>query len=966
VRNSPSTLALFILFAPSALLAGGPKYVAGTTYFDPAVIGQPVRWASGALNYYVDQGPLNARINNQQATAMVDAAAALWSAVPAAGILLKNSGTLAEDVSSANAIPGNPIFGNPVFAQPSDVAPSATNIPIAVIYDADGSVTSSLFGAGSSDPTSCQNNGVYAWLDNIRTNATIAHAVILLNGLCATNPNLVAMMQYELERAFGRILGFDYAQVNHGTSASSQADAMFAWPIMDPLSGVCGAAGGTCIPDPDHLHYDDVAAINRLYPITASNAAYFPGKQITASNTVSIQGTITFRTGAGMQGVNVVARPLDANGNPLYQYTVTAVSGALFSGKRGNPVTGWTDTDGNALTLWGSADPALQGLFDLSGIPLPPGMTSATYQVSFEPINPLYMLTESVGPYLDGSPSPSGTMPPLTIPDVSRGSSQTLTVSIPDSASGNLQDAIATPDAPRALPASGLWCGRLGQVGQTDWFAFPVRSGHTFTVVTQALNESGVPTPTKALPVIGVWDGANQVSAPSLGWAPPFNGYATGETWLQVSTSSDDIVRLGIADFRGDGRPDYTYNGWVLYADSIQPQHLPLAGGPVVIHGMGFHPVDSVRIGGQKAIVTSISPNEITAIAPAASSGITGSVDVEVDDLPIFYASTIISGGISYDSGNRDSLTLNSAPSGTIPIGVPIPFTVTALSPALSPVSGVTVTFTVASGNATLGCGATVCSVHTTGDGIATTNITAPAAGPSVVIASLSNGASLQSHFTGGTPPTLAALTPMLSVAAGSTVDWTTQALALNNGSPAPGQTVAWQSASTIRPNGAPAATTNTSGIAAKSLAVGPLDKGQQITSAACLNGTTQCVTFTALGARPEYAYLESVSGTSQNLPVSNTPGQITLRVRDMNGNPMAGGTVTFYQALYAWTPPCPPHGRCAQSQLLATQTSTATSTLDGSVSFVPASIPGVPTRLNGLAVTGNSSTLTVVIEQHP
>ena len=966
MSRSSATLALFVLLSPAALTAGGPKWVAGPAYFDPAVVGQPVRWAGGVVNYYVDQGPLNAQITNPQVTVMVDSAAALWSSVPTAGVLLKNSGTLSEDVSSANAVAGQTAFGNATLAAPSDVTPSATNFPVAVIYDADGSVTSSLFGAGSADPTSCQNNGVFAWLDNIRTNATIAHAVILLNGLCATNPNLVSMMQYELERAFGRILGLDYAQVNHGTSASSEPDAMFAWPIMDPLSGVCGAAGGTCIPDPDHLHYDDIAAINRLYPITPSNAASFPGKQITASNTVSIQGTITFRTGIGMQGVNVVARPLDANGNPLYQYTVTAVSGALFSGKRGNPVTGWTDTAGNSLTLWGSGDPALQGLFDLSGIPPPPGMTSATYQVSFEPINPLYMLTESVGPYLDGSPSPSGTMPTLTIPNMSGGTSQTLTVGIPDSASGNLQDAIATPDAPRTLPASGLWCGRLGQVGQTDWFAFPVRTGHTFTVVTQALNESGAPTPTKALPVIGVWDGANPVSAPSLGWAPPFNGYATGETWLQVSTTSDDIVRLGIADFRGDGRPDYTYNGWVLYADSIQPQHLPLAGGPVVIHGMGFRPVDSVRIGGQKAIVTSISPNEITAIAPAAQSGITGSVDVEVDDLPIFYASTIISGGISYDSGNGDSLTLDSAPSGTVPIGVPIPFTVTALSPALSPVSGVTVTFTVASGNATLGCGATICSVRSTGDGIATTNITAPAAGASVVIASLSNGASLQSHFTGGTPPTLAALTPMLSIAAGSTLDWTTQALALNNGSPAPGQTVAWQTASTIRPNGAPAAITNISGIAAKSLTVGPLDKGQQITSAACLNGTTQCVTFTALGARPEYAYLESVSGTSQNLPVSNTPGQITLRVRDMNGNPMAGGTVTFYQALYAWTPPCPPHGRCAQSQLLATQTSTATSTLDGSVAFVPASIPGVPTNLNGLAVTGNSSTLSIFIEQHP
>jgi hypothetical protein len=75
---------------------------------------------------------------------------------------------------------------------------------------------------------------------------------------------------------------------------------------------------------------------------------------------------------------------------------------------------------------------------------------------------------------------------------------------------------------------------------------------------------------------------------------------------------------------------------------------------------------------------------------------------------------------------------------------------------------------------------------------------------------------------------------------------------------------------------------------------------------------------------------------------------------------------VTLYQALYAWAPPCPTHGRCTQAQLLAIQTSTATSTLDGSVSFIPAFIPGVPTTLVGLAVTGSSSALAVNIEQHP
>ena len=481
--------------------AGGPKYVAGTAYFNPSVVGQPVHWSGGVVNYYVDQGPLNSQISNQQATAMVDAAAAIWSAVPTAGVVLTDSGSLNEDVNGANVM-----AGNQVFAAPADVTPAATNYPLAVVFDADGSVINSLFGAGSSDPTSCQNNGVLTWLDNIQPDATIAHAVILLNGLCATNSNLVEMMQYELERAFGRVLGLDYAQVNPGALTNGEPNGLLGWPVMHPMSGVCGSAGGICIPNPAQFRYDDIAALNRIYPITAANIASFPGKQITAASTVSIQGTISFRTGIGMQGVNVVARPLDANGNPLYQYTVTFVSGAYFSGNRGNPITGWNDPTGIRSRSGAQTIPPCRASSISAEFPCRPGMTVADYQVTFEPINPLYMLTESVGPYVDGSPAPSGTMPVLSVPNMSAGSSTTLTVTIADSAAGNADDAIASPDMPRRLPPSGLWCGRLSQVGQTDWFAFPVRAGHTFTIVTQALNESGLPTETKALPAIGVWD----------------------------------------------------------------------------------------------------------------------------------------------------------------------------------------------------------------------------------------------------------------------------------------------------------------------------------------------------------------------------------------------------------------------------------------------------------------------------
>jgi hypothetical protein len=954
--------ALFAAFSAQPASAGGPKYIAGATYFNSAVLGQPVHWSGGQVKYYVDQGPLNSAISNQQATAMVDAAASIWSAVPTAGVLLTNKGSLNEDVTGLNIA-----ASDEVISAPADVTPSATNYPLAVIYDADGSVIDAIFGAAASKPDTCQNNGVFVWIDTINPDATITHAVIVLNGLCATTPGLVAMMSFDLERAFGRVLGLDYSQVNPTGLTDSLPGGTQGWPVMQPLSGTCSADGGECIPNPATLRYDDIAALNRIYPITASNLASFPGKQITASNTVSIQGVIAFRGGYGMQGVNVVARPLDASGNPLYQYTVTAVSGATFSGNHGNPVNGYTDSNGTPLTTWGSIDASVQGSFDLSDMPLPPGAASASYQVTFEPINPLYILGASVGPYADGQVTPSGTLPTLSVPALAPGGSKVLTVTLADSASGGYQDAIGTVNAPRPMPGSGMWMGRISQVGQTDWFSFPVRGNRVFTVVTQALDETGAPTNSKAMPSIGVWDGFNAVTANAIGAAPGLNGLATGETWLRVAASGDDIVRIGIADKRGDGRPDYAYAGFLLYADTVSPPRLPASGGPIVIRGVGFRSADTVLVGGQAAIVTSISPNEITAIAPPAATGITGSVNVEVDDQPSFYAATIVGSGVSYDSGTTDSLTLLSAPAHTVPIGSPIPFSVQALGSNLNPAGGVTVVYTVTSGTATLSCGLPTCSITATGDGHASLNVTAVDGKPAIVTAALTNGASLQAHFSGGAPAVIAALSPKLSIAAGVTLSWTVQALVLNNGQPAAGQSVSWQSGSSgLTAQSTSGAITNSSGLATRQLTVGPLAEGQLITINACLNGTSQCVTYTALGARAEYASLTAVSGVSQSISVQSTPSQVTLRIIDMDGNPMAGGSVVLYQALYAWSPPCSAKQVCTPGNLLATQVSTAASAIDGTVTFTPASFPGTPTTLQALATTGNTASVSITVEQHP
>ncbi len=966
--------------APEALHAGGPRWVAGVSYFSPAVLGQPVVWQSGQVSYFVDQGSLGP-VSNAQATAMVDAAAALWSHVPTAAVALTDAGNLAEDVNGGNVVSSAGMGGNALsFSAPGDVTPASTNTPIAVIYDSDGSVIDALEGQGASTPTDCELNGVLVWIDNMNTNATLAHGVIVLNGLCATSPNLLAMMSYQIQRAFGQLLGLDFSQVNDNAlkMAGNATNAALAWPVMQPISHECGASGGSCIPSPGALRPDDIAALNRLYPVSVGNLAAFPGKVLTASNTVSIQGTITFPSGQGMQGVNVVARPLDGSGNPLYQYTVTFVSGSYFAGNHGNPVTGWTDSYGNRLDRFGSNQASLEGFFDLSGIALPPGMASANYQISFEAVNPLYVDSTSVGPYLLGSPAPYGVLATVEVAGMTAGSAQTLSVEAanPNGAivghlprkpiSLTMHPELGLEARPDPLPESGMWTGRLATVGQSDWIVFPVRGNRIFTIVAQAYDPlTGAPSGSKAMPAIGVWDGFDPVETAASGFAQAQNGTAPGETWLQVASAASDIVRLGITDQRGDGRPDYLYQAWVLYADTVAPERLPSAGGTITIHGRGFRAGDTVLVGGVAAQVVEILPTEITAIVPAAGSGVSGSQDVTVNDLPGLNAIATIPGGVSYDSATGDAVSLVTAPMNQVPLNVPQPFTVFAEDANGNPAGGVTVTYSVTMGAAALGCGQTACSVTTSGDGRATLPVTATNASVAAVTASLSNGASVQSQFYGGAPAALTSITPTLYVAAGATVAWPVQAIAQSGTNVAAGQSVTFAGGAGIAAPTA-AVSTNQSGMANATLTVGPLTEGQSASASACLSGTSSCAVFNAFGSRPEFATLTAVSGASQSLQAGTTPAPVVLRVLDMDGNPMAGATVTVSQALYAWAPPCPTHGRCAQAQLLATKSTTLTSALDGSVTLTPLSQSPMATTLQGLAATGNAATLKFSIEQHP
>jgi hypothetical protein len=160
--------------------------------------------------------------------------------------------------------------------------------------------------------------------------------------------------------------------------------------------------------------------------------------------------------------------------------------------------------------------------------------------------------------------------------------------------------------------------------------------------------------------------------------------------------------------------------------------------------------------------------------------------------------------------------------------------------------------------------------------------------------------------------------------------------------------------------------TTNAAGIASTTMTMSSAvaDAGSSFAATACVN--SHCANLTAIIARPNLAILKSVSGTAQTIAATATPSAMQFRLYDTAGNPMAGGTVGLYEALYAWTAACPTHSVCPSGALLSTSSSVATSDLNGLVSFTPLSLTGTATKLSALAVSGDTANVAATVEQHP
>jgi hypothetical protein len=951
--------------------AGGPRWVAGSSYFNPSVLGQPLVWRNGVVKYHTDRGDLSPTVTQAQANAMVATAAAMWSGVPTAALEIDAAGSLAEDVNGSN------FYSSPAgLVMPQDVQSVAIGTPLGIIYDADGSVLNALEGSGASDPAGCNVNAVTTVVDNFSNDATIAHALLIVNGLCTADAAHVALVQYELLRGFGRALGLDWSQANDQMfPGNTTPDGLLGWPLMHPVEKLCNSNGNPCMTGTIAPRADDVAALNRMYPVNSANAANFPGKLVTATATISIQGTISFHTGQGMQGVNVVARPLiPGTDAPDMRYPAAAVSGQLFIGDAGNLINGTANGAGQPLDEFGTIAATDEGRYDLSGIPLPPGAMRADYQLTFEAINPLYTGNESVGPYVLGQVNPSGTMPTVILRGLTAGSVTVENEIIGDSAGDVNSGGDGTEATPVAVPVNGEWLARISGYGHLSWLRWHMRGGRQVTVEAQPLDEAGVETAAKARVVIGAWNGDDSLGiAPEIGTPQPFNAVPTGLTTLSFEAANDGDVRIALADQRGDGRPDYLYRGRLLYADTVTPLRVGLDGGPIVIDGMGFRPGNTVTVGGTSAAVTSITSTEITAIAPASAGAATGNVDVTITD-PETQGWTTIEGGsgtgLSYGGQTSDGIRIVSAPVNAVRMGVPQAFTVqTITASGIAPAANIIVTFTVTKGKASLGCGANVCTATTGGDGMAAITVIPTTTALAAVTASIANGAAVTTEFVGAAAPSIAALNGTLYLAQGATFEWAPQALALSKALPYPGQTVTWSGDAGAAVASA-TSITNANGIAWTQVTAGPLPAGSDATVYACLSGSAPggkgCASFTIVSDDASTASLVAVSGTSQTLAVGDPIAPVILHVVDASGNPIAGATVNFYETLRQWEPPCPISGVCPTAPVLATQTVQATSDSNGMVTLTALTDGTAPTQLDAEAVTGRSATTAISIERHP
>ncbi|MBZ5653053.1 MAG: IPT/TIG domain-containing protein, partial [Acidobacteriia bacterium] len=721
----------------------------------------------------------------------------------------------------------------------------------------------------------------------------------------------------------GRALGLDWSQMNVNVFTRSPAPTASDYAglsIMHATDPINCIPISICYPNADQPKMDDRAALSRLYPVTAQNQAAFPGKQLFSENTVRIHGSVYFADTNGqpaqpMQGVNVVARWIDpATGQPSRTYGAASVSGFLFRGNAGNAATGFYDSTGQAWDRFGSDDSAVEGFFDLAGLEIPNGASSAQYQLSVEALDPLW--SQPVGPYGPWQVQPSGGFQPLIV-TVSKGSDLQQDILMQASAV-QARDWFEPTSfaAPATLPPSGDWLGTLSGLGNADYFWFIGQSERTLSEEVTALDEAKAASLAKAQPVIGMWTLADPGTFPApANTGLAFNSSNLGMTRLDAALQASTAFRLGIFDYRSDGRPDYRYHGRVLYADSALPARARVDGGSAItVQGIGFRTNTSITIASVNAPVLAASANQVIATAPAIADGLQ---NIGLRD-PATGASSTMTNVLTYGAGPRDTIKLIQGSNPATPVGgqAPNPVRVQVLAPdGTTPVAGASVFFISTPVSSLSACGgAGSCTLLTDDSGHASTRVTvlqAAVINISVLLAPASyhTPKSVQATILGTTSPLDISLTSAFAwIAQGATVDIALAARLLSNGLPVAATQVNYQLVKGSGTLGSASINSDVNGFANTTLHLAAIAGDVQV-SACVAPANLPCQIFFVTAVPPSMLRLEPVAGSVQLLPAGRSFQPVSVRVIDsaIAPHPVLGANVTFQVVVSRPTAASPP-----------------------------------------------------------
>jgi hypothetical protein len=962
--------------------AENPNYVAGSSYFDSSMTGQPLVWPGGIITYYTDQGDLSPILPNATANAFVANSFSQWTAVPTAALAITSGGQLAEDVNGTN------VYVNPngTITMPADIQPSATGTPVGVVYDYDGSVTDALLGAGAGDSSQCFFNAVYGGDDNFGALGTYQHALIVINGQCALYDSQLVDVEYRLVRVIGSVLGLGWSQVNPnvltGNPPPTPADYL-GFPVMHYTDPIGCVPITTCYANPYQLAPDDISSVSVLYPITPQNQSDFSGSQLFAATTGSIYGTVWFVDTSGnptqsMQGVNVVARQIDlSTGQPSGQYAVSSVSGYLFTGNAGNPVTGFTDALGNPFSDWGSNSQTVEGSFQIAGLPVPTG-ASALYQLTVEPLDPTWSV--GVGPYAPYQVTPSGLPQPITV-TVSAGQDVEQDILM----SGSAQpvpplSSSLTWTAPASIPVAGDWMGSLSGYGDVSYFLLAAQANRTLSISVTALDESGVASESKVQPVIGIWPITEpQGSAPPASTPSPFNVPTFGMTQLNAQINGSENFLIGIADLRGDGRPDYHFHAQLLYANTVAPARVGIGGGAVTVQGMGFFQGLSTTVGSTAATPLSVNAGQMILAAPPFPDG---PQSITLTD-PTTGNFSIMTNALTYGAAATDTLLLLSGLNPSTPVGTqatnPVSVQVLA-SDGVTPVAGATIGWAATNNLQLSACNSTPsCSVTTDQDGNASTWLTPATPGVSTITATLAPGVYNPSQSVSATldatesSSDMGTLTPYLWIAQGASVSTLLTVRLLNNGSPQPNVKLNFMIATGSATLSAATATTNSAGYATDTLSLSQFNTGVEV-DACVAQGDAPCVEIYANPVPLSQLNLEQVSGAGQ-VSTDQRFQPVTVRVVDSFTPPhsvLAASVAFLTTVLRPGGSPTTGGGETnptspAMPVILSVSQSTSTSDIYGLASVTPSSGKfNAPLEVDVAITAGTSASLNDALQLLP